>query len=102
MLVTGEHRADLAAAVRMLGERGLNRVLTEGGPDLFGDLIAADLVDELCLTISPRLVGVPAGRIAGTSQELDPRMLRLESVVHAENALLLRYHRASDPKGEAG
>jgi len=102
VLVAGEDRVDLKTVVRMLGERGLHRVLTEGGPQLFGELVEADLLDELCLTISPRLVGGPAGRIAGTSQELDPRMLRLESVVHAENALLLRYHRASDPKGEAG
>jgi 5-amino-6-(5-phosphoribosylamino)uracil reductase len=93
VLVTGEHRADLVTAVRMLGERGLNRVLTEGGPQLFGDLIAADLVDELCLTLSPRLVGGPVGRIAHTEQQLHPRRLRLASAVQADDALLLRYQR---------
>jgi riboflavin-specific deaminase-like protein len=93
VLVAGEDRVDVATAVRMLGDRGLNRVLTEGGPELFGGLIEADLVDELCLTISPRLVGGTAGRIAVTPQELRPRRLRLVSAVHAEDALLLRYGR---------
>lgn len=94
VLVAGEHRVDLPAAVRMLGERGLRRVLTEGGPQLFGELVTGDLVDELCLTVSPRLVGGMAGRIAATPKELDPRVLRLASAVQADSALLLRYLRA--------
>ena len=91
VLVVGEDRVDVAIAVQMLGELGLNRVLTEGGPELFGDMIEADVVDELCLTISPQLVGGSAGRIAVTPRELDPRSLRLASAVHAGDALLLRY-----------
>jgi riboflavin biosynthesis pyrimidine reductase len=93
VLIAGEDRVDVATAVRLLGERGLNRVLCEGGPGLFTDLIAADLVDELCLTISPRLVAGPAGRIAAGPRELGPRRLRLASAVHDEDALLLRYLR---------
>ena len=53
-----------AAVVRELGRRGLHRVLCEGGPRLFGDLVAADLVDELCLTVAPVLAAGDAGRIA--------------------------------------
>jgi 5-amino-6-(5-phosphoribosylamino)uracil reductase len=94
VLVAGEHRVELAVALRMLAERELRRVLTEGGPELFGELLAADLVDELCLTVSPRLVGGLAGRIAATPRELNPRRLRLASAVHAGDALLLRYLRA--------
>jgi riboflavin biosynthesis pyrimidine reductase len=93
VLIAGEDRVHPATAIRLLGERGLYRVLTEGGPELFGELIGADLVDELCMTLSPRLVGGTAGRIAHTMEQLDPRMLRLASVVHDEDALLLRYHR---------
>ena len=45
-----------------LARRGLHRVLCEGGPALFGELIAADAVDELCLTVAPLLAGArPAG-----------------------------------------
>ena len=44
-----------AAVLDELGRRGLHRVLCEGGPRLFGDLVGADLVDELCLTVAPVL-----------------------------------------------
>ncbi|HAN71573.1 MAG TPA: pyrimidine reductase family protein [Actinobacteria bacterium] len=43
--------------VDALTTRGLTRILCEGGPALFGDLLREDLVDELLLTISPLLVG---------------------------------------------
>ncbi|MEZ0366119.1 pyrimidine reductase family protein [Mycobacterium sp. pUA109] len=57
-------RVDETAVLTALGHRGLHRVLTEGGPTLLGSLIDADLLDELCLTIAPRLVGGTARRIA--------------------------------------
>src|SRR5207244_12288932 len=46
-----------AGIVGALRERGHARVLTEGGPQLFGELVAAGLVDELFLTTSPALFG---------------------------------------------
>ncbi|MEA2592290.1 MAG: hypothetical protein QOD62_2121, partial [Actinomycetota bacterium] len=46
-----------AGIVAALRERGHNRVLTEGGPQLFGEFLAAGLVDELFLTTSPVLFG---------------------------------------------
>ena len=36
----------------------------EGGPTLFADLIAAGLVDQLCLTVAPLLAGAGAVRVA--------------------------------------
>ena len=48
---------DLAAALRTLAARGLVRVHAEGGPSLLRELLAAGLVDELCLTSAPLLVG---------------------------------------------
>jgi riboflavin biosynthesis pyrimidine reductase len=69
-------------------------VLFRSGPQLFGDLIVAGLVDELCLTLSPRLVLGPAGRIASGLTELHDRPLRLTSAVHSDNELMLRYRRA--------
>jgi riboflavin biosynthesis pyrimidine reductase len=94
VLIAGQDRVDVGTAVRLLGERGLNRVLCEGGPALFADMIVADLVDELCLTLSPRLVLGPAGRIASGLTELHDRPLALASAVHADNELMLRYRRA--------
>jgi len=44
-------------AVTFLRKRGHALVLTEGGPTVFGSLVAAGLVDELFLTVSPLLAG---------------------------------------------
>ena len=79
-----------------LARRGLHRVLCEGGPSLHGALIAADAVDELCLTVAPLLAGGPAGRIARGPAGSTPRPLTLAGVLHADGALLLRYRRV-DP-----
>lgn len=56
VLVLGEDRVDLRAALDALAQQGLRRVLCEGGPHLMHDLVDADLVDELCLTLAPRIV----------------------------------------------
>lgn len=93
VVVAGEHGVDLAAALRALDERGLRRVACEGGPTLFGGLVRADLVDELCLTVAPVLAGGDAGRIAHGPHPDELRNLHLLSAVHAESMLLLRYGR---------
>lgn len=93
VLTIGERRVDLAAAMTALHDRGLRRVLCEGGPHLLGGLIAADLVDELCLTVSPLLAGSGADRItAGQPSPL--RRMVLHQVLTADGSLLLRYRRA--------
>jgi riboflavin biosynthesis pyrimidine reductase len=57
---------DLAAAVALLRGRGHALVLAEAGPTTFGELLAAALVDELFLTVSPVLAGrLAAGRRLG-------------------------------------
>lgn len=74
-----------------LARRGLHRVLCEGGPTLFGELVAADAVDELCLTVSPLVVGGSAGRIAVGSHLERRRPLELADILHEDGVLLLRY-----------
>lgn len=63
VLVHGHDGPDLAPALGDLADRGFTRVLSEGGPHLLGSLLAADLVDELCLTTTGRLEGPLPGRI---------------------------------------
>jgi dihydrofolate reductase len=48
---------DLAELLRLLDGRGLRRTWLVGGGDLAGQLLAADLLDELILTYAPTLVG---------------------------------------------
>jgi 5-amino-6-(5-phosphoribosylamino)uracil reductase len=88
---------DLAPASLLgeLGRRGLHRVLCEGGPSLFGDLVAADAVDELCLTVAPLLAGGTAGRIARGPDGFPARPLTLVGALEADGTLLLRYGRAT-------
>ncbi|MDT5220084.1 MAG: hypothetical protein QOF15_2189 [Mycobacterium sp.] len=65
---------DVAAILTTLRARGLCRVLTEGGPMLLGAFIEADLLDELCLTIAPIVVGGLPHRIASGTGQLQTRM----------------------------
>lgn len=96
VLAIGDWQVDLAAAVRHLRARGHRHLLCEGGPYLFGALTAADLVDEVCLTVSPLLAGPGAGRItAGPASP--PRGMSLRHVLAAEGVLLLRYGRPAQP-----
>lgn len=92
VLVVGEDRVDPAQALEALAQRGLLRVLCEGGPGLFGDLLVADLVDELCLTIAPLAVAGAAGRIARSAAGVATR-LQVAHVLDDDGALLTRWVR---------
>jgi riboflavin biosynthesis pyrimidine reductase len=96
VVVVGEATVDLNAAYAELVNRGHGRVLCEGGPTLFGDLAAAGVVDELCLSLTPLLVGPGARRItAGDPWDAGPVPLRLSGVLEEDGALFLRYGRSA-------
>ncbi len=77
VIVAGQDRVDLAAALNALADRGLRRVNCEGGPHLLAQIAAAGLLDELTLTVSPTLAGPGTGRIvagpAFAADRDDPR-----------------------------
>lgn len=77
----------------VLANRGLAQILSEGGPTWFGTMVAEDVVDELCLTLSPLLEAGPATRIARSAGQ-HTRQMTLASVLRASDMLLLRYLRA--------
>ncbi|MFE6970467.1 dihydrofolate reductase family protein [Isoptericola sp. NPDC057653] len=54
---------DVRAGLAALAARGLARVLCEGGPTLLAALLRDGLVDELCVTTSPSVVGPGPSRI---------------------------------------
>ncbi|MEV0722369.1 pyrimidine reductase family protein [Micromonospora purpureochromogenes] len=93
----GDERVDLAAGLAELRRRGLDQVLCEGGPHLFGALTAADLVDELCLTVAPLLAGAGPGRITAGDPG-GPRELPLRHVLAADDGVLMLRH-ARDAAG---
>ena len=72
-------------------------VLCEGGPHLLGDLVTADLVDELFLTLAPQLLGRGHDRLGlvegiGLPPEA-ARWFHVASVKRAGDHLFLRYRR---------
>ncbi|WP_248965860.1 pyrimidine reductase family protein [Sphaerisporangium perillae] len=91
VIVAGDDRVDMALAVAALSERGLGRILCEGGPRINGQLAAAGLVDELCLTISPLLTGGDAARILNGPASSTP--LNLSHVLEEEGFLFCKYTR---------
>jgi riboflavin biosynthesis pyrimidine reductase len=93
VVVAGERDVDLAVALGALAERGYGQVLAEGGPTLNGQLAAADLLDEVCLTLSPLLVGSDAKRILSGPGLPGGQQWRLSSLCEQDGFLFLRYRR---------
>jgi riboflavin biosynthesis pyrimidine reductase len=87
-------RVDGAVAIDRLRERGDQRILTEGGPRLMGAMLDASAVDQLFLTISPKLIGGGPERSPLTDEtDLLEREVgaRLLSIRRSEDYLFLRY-----------
>jgi len=88
----GEDDAQPSLVRAALHERGLRRVLSEGGPTAFAALAAAPgIVDELCLSLSPLLAGPGPGRITAGAQWGAARDLELRGLLEEDGALFLRY-----------
>lgn len=87
-------QVDLATLLRRLAERGLSRVLHEGGPSLLGAFIGEGLVDEMCLTSAPVLVGGGAVRIAGGRADVLTAMRCAHVLTDGAGYLYTRYVRA--------
>jgi 2,5-diamino-6-(ribosylamino)-4(3H)-pyrimidinone 5'-phosphate reductase len=90
----GRGRVDLAALLRRLRGRGVQRLLVEGGGELNWGFVAADLLDELYVTVAPSLLG---GSLAPTLLEGDGlrvderRRLRLVSCEPRGDEVYLRW-----------
>ena len=67
VVAAGHDAVDLPLMVAKFAGLGLRRLLCEGGPALLGHLIAADLLDELCLTTSPQTLGTSGSSQNGPS-----------------------------------
>ena len=93
VIVAGDASVDLPEALRALHERGVRTITCEGGPQVNGDLLLADLVDEWCLTLSPLLVGGDAARAIVGPLPPSPRDLHLDWVLEGDGLLLTRWLR---------
>jgi riboflavin biosynthesis pyrimidine reductase len=93
VLVAGERSVDLRTAVQLLGRAGYGSVLAEGGPSLNAQLAAADLIDELCLTVAPCLLGGDSRRIL-TGTPVNMTRFALHTICEEDGYLFLRMRRA--------
>ncbi|MDT5333135.1 MAG: hypothetical protein QOF31_4432 [Mycobacterium sp.] len=91
---TDPNSADPAVVLKVLAERGLFRVLTEGGPLVLGSLIENGLMDELCLTVAPILVGGASKRIVTGLGHVHTTMRRAHLLADDDGYLYTRYVRA--------
>ena len=93
VVVAGDDRVDLCAAVAALAERGLTRMLCEGGPALLARVAAAGQLVELCLTVSPLLTAGGAGRILAGPELSPAHPLHLTHLLEEDGSLFARYAR---------
>ncbi|MEE6176267.1 pyrimidine reductase family protein [Mycobacterium sp. 050134] len=87
-------QVDEAAILVALGGRGMRRILTEGGPTLLGSFVRRELLDELCLTIAPFVVGGAARRITAGPGQLLTRMRCAHVLTDDAGYLYTRYVKA--------
>ena len=85
---------DEAAVLAILGARGMRRVLTEGGPTLLGSFMQRALLDELCLTTAPYVVGGLARRIATGPDQVLTKMRCAHVLTDDAGYLYTRYTKA--------
>lgn len=90
LIVAGEHTVDPGDAVAQLRALGFAHVLSEGGPQLNADLLKAGVVDELCLTLAPRILAAEGKRIVpsapGAAVALQPG-----GIAEDDGEIFLRY-----------
>jgi riboflavin biosynthesis pyrimidine reductase len=86
----GRGEVDLASALAAIEA---DVIQCEGGASLNGALLAADLIDEITMTLSPMLVGGDGPRITARAPEVTRRM-QLAHVMEDDGYLFTRYVRA--------
>jgi len=82
-----------AAILAELGSRGAEVVLAEGGPSFNGQLVDAGVVDEICLSTAPMLVGGTTPRIVDGAERAVAADLALDRLLEHDGALFARYLR---------
>jgi riboflavin biosynthesis pyrimidine reductase len=82
-----------STVLRLLrANHGIETLLCEGGPTLFGALLGEHVTDELFLTLAPKLAGGGAGVPITSGPELpEPQAMRIRWLLERNGSLYLRY-----------
>ncbi len=90
-IYTGDDADPRAALAHLRTHHGIRTLLCEGGPGLNRALLAAGVVDELLLTLSPLLVGGPGAPAVAGEPLPDANRLDILSMFDHLGTLFLRY-----------
>lgn len=90
VLLAGDTRVDPRLAFDLLYQAGYRSLLLEGGPGLNADVVRAGLLDELCLTLSPRLVSGSGPRVLAGPELAVPLSLRPVHLLEEDGFLFYR------------
>ena len=87
---------DLRALSQDLHQRGLQNILVEGGPTLLGSFLKENLLDEIFLTITPKIFGSQKDATLTLVEGVlfppdEVKRLELISLKQIESELFLRY-----------
>jgi diaminohydroxyphosphoribosylaminopyrimidine deaminase/5-amino-6-(5-phosphoribosylamino)uracil reductase len=96
---------DLSAGLRVLAERGITRLLAEGGAQIAAALLRADLVDRLAWFHAPSVMGGdgwPAAQAFGVEALAQMPRFRSTGARPVGADLLSEYVRAPDAGAQKG
>ncbi len=91
---TPQSRPTPASALAVLAAKGAEVVLVEGGPSFNAQFATAGLVDEFCMSISPRIVAGDSHRIVGGGPDTADLDFSLERLLEHDGMLFARYLRS--------
>lgn len=87
-------RIDLGKTLGLLADRGVQRLLVEGGQAVLTSFLDQRLVDEFSVYLAPRILGLrDAPRIAAAEAPVEAD-LRLRDVQRAGEGVVLLFERA--------
>lgn len=95
IIVAGDLDVDLGQALQALRDRGYRHIVCEGGPSLAGQMAQAGLLDEICMTVAPKMLAVAGPRVtAGSGTRPAPDEWQLSrSLLDEQGNVFLRYTR---------
>jgi 2,5-diamino-6-(ribosylamino)-4(3H)-pyrimidinone 5'-phosphate reductase len=103
VIVAGDQRVDLGAALTDLAEHGVERLMVEGGSTIAAALYEGGFVDELQLAVAPLLFGgetapTPVGGL-GWSRDAAVQLALEDVRANDEGDVVLRYRSVAQPVG---
>ncbi|MEW6044748.1 MAG: 2,5-diamino-6-(ribosylamino)-4(3H)-pyrimidinone 5'-phosphate reductase [Thermoproteota archaeon] len=97
IITAGKDKVEIKKLLRIIYKEGIKTILLEGGGTTNWDFVSKGLVDEVIVTVSPRLVGGKDATTlvegAGFAKIADSMKLKLRKAVRHDGEIVLYYYR---------